>query len=347
MNADVAYKLACEGTALLWQGDFQNARQLLQALARRIDKGATKKKSTKAIKKNAEIISPRDTFHLHRQAQLQRTRILSMVLIPFEENYTIPLRRAPDVSQACCEAYGEFKAPFAASLRELSGIIGAHEWHKNGVMIPALGEKIHPRYGVFSPIRGEYLDLLAKAPLPSNELAFDIGTGTGVIAALLAKRGVKKIVATDQDLRALECAAENLQRLGLSEQIDLQKTDLFPSGKAPLIVCNPPWIPARPSSAIEYAIYDPDSRMLREFLAGAAAHLEENGEAWLIISDIAEHLGLRSNAELWSWIEAGGLQVIGKMDIKPQHAKASDDTDPLHAARALEVTSLWRLKHIK
>jgi hypothetical protein len=36
-NADVAYRLACEGTALLWRGDFQNARQLLQALARRAD----------------------------------------------------------------------------------------------------------------------------------------------------------------------------------------------------------------------------------------------------------------------------------------------------------------------
>ena len=32
LNADTAYRLACEGTALLWRGDFQNARQLLQAV---------------------------------------------------------------------------------------------------------------------------------------------------------------------------------------------------------------------------------------------------------------------------------------------------------------------------
>ena len=38
MTADAAYRLACEGTALLWRGDFQNARQLLQAMARRVDK---------------------------------------------------------------------------------------------------------------------------------------------------------------------------------------------------------------------------------------------------------------------------------------------------------------------
>ena len=26
LNADTAYRLACEGTALLWRGDFHNAR---------------------------------------------------------------------------------------------------------------------------------------------------------------------------------------------------------------------------------------------------------------------------------------------------------------------------------
>src|SRR5881409_3692428 len=38
LSADSAYRLACEGTALLWRGDFHNARHLLQALARRIDR---------------------------------------------------------------------------------------------------------------------------------------------------------------------------------------------------------------------------------------------------------------------------------------------------------------------
>jgi hypothetical protein len=45
MNADTAYRLALDGTALLWRGDFQNARQLLQALARRIDHKAAAKRA--------------------------------------------------------------------------------------------------------------------------------------------------------------------------------------------------------------------------------------------------------------------------------------------------------------
>ncbi|NRR32400.1 class I SAM-dependent methyltransferase [Oxalobacteraceae bacterium] len=341
-NADVAYRLACEGTALLWRGDFQNARQLLQALARRADP-----KQSKPAKKGkpAKVpATPTEAFHLHRQAQSQRARTLAMLLIPFEADYTIPLRRAPEVKLACNEAYGRGEEPFITSMRELLGLIGAHEWRRTGVEIPALNERIHPHYGVFSPVRGEYVQLVADAELPSGtQLAFDIGTGTGVLAAVLAQRGIKKIVATDQDQRALSCARENLSRLDLQGQVELMETDLFPAGRAPLVVCNPPWVPARPSSPIEFAVYDPDSRMLRGFLAGLKDHLTPDGQGWLILSDLAEHLGLRPREELLGWIAAAGLKVIDRHDVKPTHPRAADASDPLHAARAAEVTSLWRL----
>ena len=165
---------------------------------------------------------------------------------------------------ACIEAYGPADEAYVLSLRELLGLVGAHEWRRNGVPIAALdGDRIHPHYGVFSPVRGEYLDLVAQAPLPSNQLAFDIGTGTGVLAAILARRGVKKVVATDMQPRALACAQDNVERLGMTQQISLLQADLYPPGQAPLIVCNPPWLPGRPSSILEQAVYDPDSRMLK------------------------------------------------------------------------------------
>ena len=333
-TADTAYRLACEGTALLWQGDFQNARQLLQAVTRRVERKP---------RKQAETLI--DAFNFHRQAQSQRARTLGMLLIPLDASYGIPLRRAPEVALACAETYGpSTDEPSVVSLRELLGLIGAHEWRKKGVEIPLLGERIHPHYGVFSPVRGEYIDLVARAPLPSLNKAFDIGTGTGVLAALLAKRGVKKIVATDQDPRALACARENLTRLGYTQQVEVVEADLFPEGRAPLVVCNPPWVPARPASPIEYAIYDNDSRMLLGFLNGLADHLSPGGEGWLILSDFAEHLGLRTREFLLEAIEKAGLTVIGREDIRPRHPKSSDETDPLHAARVQEVTSLWRLK---
>ena len=346
MSADSAYRLACAGTALLWRGDFQNARQLLQALMRRTDR-KPEKAAAKAAKKMAAA-TPAEQFHLHRQAQSQRARTLAALVIPVEGDYSIDLRRAPDWRAACQEAWGPATGEASVvALRELLGLVGAHEWRKKGVEIPALGagpdNRIHPHYGVFSPVRGEYIDLVAQAPLPSKELAFDIGIGTGVLAAVLARRGVRRIVATEQAPRALACAQDNLQRLGLQGRVELLEADLFPPGRAPLVVCNPPWLPARPSSSIEQAVYDEGSRMLQGFLAGLREHLEPGGEGWLVLSDLAEHLGLRTREQLLEWITAAGLRVLGREDVRPHHAKAQDAADALHAARAAEVTSLWRL----
>jgi SAM-dependent methyltransferase len=339
IKADDAYKLACEGTALLWRGDFQNAKLLLQALSRRIDRPRKKPKKT------GETLL--QSFHLHRQAQSQKARILGMLVIELSVGYKIHLRRAPDVKAACEHAYGTSHGSMVVSLREILGLVGAYEWHKNGVDISVINNKIHPSYGVFSPIRGEYLDLVDVAPLPIPcRLAFDIGTGTGVLAAILANRGVTKIVATDNSHRALDCALQNVTNLGLKPNVTLVEADLYPEdeyGQADLIVCNPPWLPAHPSSALESAIYDEKSKMLKGYLNGLSAHLSEQGEGWLILSDFAEQLGLRSRDELLGWISDAGLKVLEKIDTKARHNKVLDASDPLHEARKAELTSLWRL----
>jgi len=344
IRADDAYGLACQGTALLWRGDFQNARQMLLALASRADR---QPRRPKKLGVSSMPTSAAEAFHLHRQARSQRARTLGALLVPLDEDYSIALPRAPDMRQACAEAYGPGREPSITSLRALLGLIGAHEWRTKGIEIAAVGGQIHPHYGVFAPIRHEYVDLVATAPLPAlrslSSLAFDIGTGTGVLAAVLAQRGFRRVIATDRDPRALACARENLERLGLSKQVEVVHADLFPEGRAGLVVCNPPWVPARPSSPIERGIYDPESRMLRDFLDALPEHLEPGGEGWLILSDLAEHLGLRTRSELLSLFHAAGLKVVDRSDVRPIHPRAADETDPLHAARASEVTSLWRL----
>jgi SAM-dependent methyltransferase len=342
LSADDAFGQAAQGVGLLWRGDFQNARQLLTAMAKRADRPHGPKKPKQAPKPKP----PTELFNLERQSRAQRARTLGMLLIPLEADYTIPLRRAPDVRQACTEAYGPGSAASMVSLRELLGVIGAHEWRRKGIELPAVRGRIHPHYGVFTPVRSEYVELVAKAPLPpaaATSVAFDIGTGTGVLAIVLARRGVARVLATDQDPRALACARENVERLKLADRIKVVQADLFPEGRAPLVVCNPPWVPARPSSPLEHGIYDFESRMLKGFLKGLPEQLAPGGEGWLILSDLAEHLGLRTREELLGWIEAAGLQVLGRMDAKPKHPKASDETDPLHQARKAEVTTLWRL----
>lgn len=350
LTADDAYRLACEGTYMLWRGDFHNARQLLQALARRIDNTPARKR-----KKAATPIAQSEVFNRYRLGQSQRARVLNTLLIPFNADYSIPLRRAPNVQAACAQVWGAPNAhtdASVASLRELLGLTSTHEWRRVGIEIPELGaapnNRIHPHYGVFSPVRGEYIKLVASAHLPKEvPLAFDIGTGSGVLAAVLARRGVSRIVATDTEARALACARDNIEQLGLSTQVELSQTALFPQGRATIVVCNPPWLPARPSTPIEHAVYDEGSRMLMGFLDGLTAHLTPKGEGWLILSDLAEHLGLRTREELLAAFERNGLRVVSRIDAKPQHAKTGDTTDPLHEARAKEVTSLWRLAALK
>lgn len=332
VRADDAHSQAAEGTALLWRGDFHNARNLLTAMARRVDRKPLPAMDTVA-----------QTFHRHRQRQAQRARLLGMVLIPVEAGCELSLRRAPEIREACLAAGCPADEPFVLSLRELLGIIGAHEWRRNGIEIPALGARIHPHYGVFAPQRADYVELLAAEPLPEAATAFDVGTGTGVLASILARRGVPRVVATDLDDRALACASENVHALGLADRVEVAAADLYPEGRAGLVVCNPPWVPAKPSAALQRAVYDPGSRMLRGFLDGLAAHLEPGGQGWLVLSDLAELLELRSRDELLSAIDAAGLAVAGRSDAPPRHPRAADPTDPLHEARSAETVSLWRL----
>ena len=222
LPANAAYCLACKGTGLLWQGDFNNARHLLQALMRRVDRPPRRQDAPKASAPTSALADPAAAFHRHRQAQGQRARVLAMLLIPLQADCSIALRRAPDLRLACQQAWGLNPAPTqplvtaaaphsVTPLRDLLGIVSAFEWRKKGVPVPALGpapdNRIHPHYGVFSPVRGEYVDLVAQAPWPAalqaagaaadvangaaGDLVLDLGTGTG--EAIVGRRRVSAI----------------------------------------------------------------------------------------------------------------------------------------------------------
>nr|WP_255248459.1 methyltransferase [Glutamicibacter sp. BW80] len=344
LTADAAMRYAARGTAMLWLGDFHNAKQLLAAIDRRLAK--TGKASRKQL-------TDAEKFYAIRQSRAQRSRMMSLLLVPLNFDTpggtaTLPLSRAPLVGAAVAFGYAQQAQPASGhavvSLQELTGMLGAYQWFLNGVDVPALGAKIHPHYGTFLPTRHEYVDLVAKAPLNTKELAFDIGTGTGVLAAVLVARGMKSVLGTDIHQRAVDCANDNFARLGLQDAARAELTSMFPAGKAPLVICNPPWLPGSAPSSLDAAVYDPGSKMLLQFLRGLPEHLTADGEGWLIISDLAELLGLRTRELLLEAIDHAGLEIIDRLDTSPTHARAKDHSDVLHAARSREVTSLWRLQ---
>lgn len=334
LSADAAQRLISQGTSLLWRGDYHQARQMLQALARRFDRTP----------------SPSGTlpqaFHSWRMRQAQRARLLGAVLVELDAQWQLQVRRAPDLREALHTTFPEWQMllPGLISLRDLQGIMGAWEWRRTGLALPQLdGARLTPHWGVFAPQRHEYLDLLLQAELPPTcNRALDFGCGSGILSILLARRGVAQIDASDNAPRAIACAQTNLQALmppGVAWRV--LATDGFSDGQYDLIVCNPPWLQGKANSSMEAAIYDPDSRMLRAFLAGARAHLTPDGQAWLILSDLAEHLCLRSREQLLAWMAQGGLRVIEKIDVSPRHKR--DPDDPFFQQRMQEVTSLWRL----
>jgi methylase of polypeptide subunit release factors len=378
-------------------------------------------KAARAASVSAAQPSPAQAYAAHRALQAKRARVLGKLLVPITADGRVPLRRAPDFQEVLAFAW---KTPFEgrfgavnsnsqdtvsptssadgdvaqvsgssepstwalAPLRMLLGMNGAHQWFLKGVPVAALGASVHPHYGVFAPVRQDYVDLLAQTlaarirTWPAARLAqaaFDIGTGTGILAALMARAGLRDVVATDTDPNAIACAKDNLHRLGLleaeqhaahqtvppsrqaleqsSEQqsgqhsaqqsanVSVRECALFPPGEASLIVCNPPWLPGDAHSTMEAAIFDPESRMLRGFLSGVRAHLAPGGEAWLVMSDFAERVGLRPQDALAAWIEEAKLEVIEQHTTQPRHKKSQEASDPLHAARVGEVVSLWRL----
>jgi methylase of polypeptide subunit release factors len=328
------------GAALIYRGDYRNARQLLAAMGRRLGE-------RKATPRGAGSL--RDRFLEERRLHRLEHETLSRLAIPVEEGDIgprVPLKNAPDVSAALTEALGAaLPLPGALPLRDLLGMVGAHEWRSKGVEVPSLGAHLRTRWGVFAPVRGEHVELTAEAvkrwPV-AGKRALDVGTGTGVLALVLAKAGAA-VTATDLSPAAVECARENAGRLGLAERIEVVEADLFGEGRYDLVVCNPPWLPHEAVTPLDRAVYDPGGRFLARFLEGLAAHLAPGGEGWLILSDLAERLGLRAEGELERQLEAAGLTVAGGLEAAPRHPRSRDASDPLHEARSKEVTALRRL----
>lgn len=359
--AEALYQ-ARRGLGLLYQGGYHGARQLLAAMGRRLRDsspsgvpsrararaGARSRKQPADSRAEAAATGPDDLsrlFHGERELMRLEHEVLSRLCVPVGDGYRLELRRAPDVAQACAEAMGLFPGPGVLPLRDVLGMVGAHEWRRRGVEVPALGARVHPHHGVYAPVRGEYVDLVARAaeawPV-AGKRAVDVGTGTGVLAFVLARRGAT-VVATDVEPRAVACARDNAERLGLASSVDLRLADLFPGEPADLVVSNPPWLPGEAHGSLERAVYDPGGAMLYGLVMGLPAALRDGGEAWIVISDLAERLGLRAPGTLEGLAARAGLRIADVLEARPGHARSRDREDPLHDARGREIVRLVRI----
>jgi len=341
LKPDKAFNLVNHGTAIVWTGDFHKAKAFLKGILKRV--------KNRKPPKDAE---PLEQFRFGRMNKATLANFKSKVLLHVGRDHTFSNARAPtEVQEACRMAFGETSDPYLIGFNDVLSLVGSLEHRKKGIYVDGLDLSIYPHYGVFPPTRHEYISLLDKVEFDytSVEVAYDVGTGTGIIGAALLKKGVQHVIATDLFARALNCAHDNFSRLGLLPKTTLVKCDLFPeSGKhklANLIVFNPPWFPAKPDSAFHASIYDSKtSRNLKFFLKGAPAHLAPNGQVFLIVSDLPMKLGLRSADEIDKLIISAGMEVLEKVSVLPSHSRTGDSNDELNAFRKSENVELWRLR---
>jgi tRNA1Val (adenine37-N6)-methyltransferase len=117
----------------------------------------------------------------------------------------------------------------------------------------------------------------------------EIGTGTGLIALILAQRSDAEIVAIEPDFESWCQACENVNRSKWNSRIKVLNSDLqsyLPeTGKFDLIVTNPPYFTdslRNPDPRKSTARHN-DSLTSEELLKGVTRLLEENGKFQLIL----------------------------------------------------------------
>ncbi len=333
LRAGDALKRVRKGEFLKYTGTFQNAKQLLSAMSRRLPETA---KSTSALK----------AFRAERKARDQEHRTLSRLLVALDGEYKMLMSAPPDVALTCRQVWGPPTGPLTlVPLKTLLGMQGAAEWRRKGLVVPGLEGRLTPHFGVYLPTRTEYVELIRTLPggLIEGRTVLDVGTGTGILSFIALQRGAAHASATDIDPRAVTCARDNARHLSLAEKFAVTERALFADGRFDLVICNPPWLPEPAKNRIDRAVFDENSEFLKGFLDGASAHLTPAGRAVLILSNLAVLLGLRAEGWLEQRIEAAGLRVESTASTTPTHGKSRDADDPLHAARSKEVTTRYVL----
>lgn len=147
----------------------------------------------------------------------------------------------------------------------------------------------------------------------------DMGTGTGILALLAAQLGAASVVATDNNSNAVANARLNVERLGLSNIIEIRgPANLFDSVQGEffdVILFNAPWIQGKPQTLYDTASYDPGYQVLDGFLTSAPKHLAPGGIILLQYSDISQRKGENSLIHLEEAVKANGLEISKRQYI--------------------------------
>jgi len=144
---------------------------------------------------------------------------------------------------------------------------------------------------IFSPkftITSGLLADVLKHELKEDDVVLDIGTGSGILAIVAAKRSAR-VYATDISLEALAVAILNAKINSVLDRITFLKGSLFEPTKNlrfSLIIFNPPYLYGTPKNTYEKAIIG-SPYVIFTFLRKARDHLLPNGRILMTYSTIS------------------------------------------------------------
>lgn len=127
----------------------------------------------------------------------------------------------------------------------------------------------------------------------------EIGTGSGVLAAMCARKGARRIVAVDINPFAVEHVRKTLPL------VESYESDLFSnvSGSFDTIIFAAPWSTGEIKKPLDYALFD--NGVVRRFFQEAGPFLKTGGTIWLQYCDAFA----QNFASLPGWIREGGFRI--------------------------------------
>ena len=288
---------------------------------------------------------PGDSFNEQREYRSEYQKLSNLILIEVKEN-KLAVKKGPWIGWL--EILYPEVADFYLTFPQIQGLNSAWQWHRNGINIPVLRNKIHPYYGVYFPTRFEHLVLLdnwLKRYDGPKKTAIDVGIGSGVLSMQLVKHGFQKSFGTDINPNAIIGLKEFMGDTKLSRKIELDYGNLFGKWDKPteLILFNPPWLPASHDlGRLDDAIYYNDN-LFPEFFEEAKKRLLPEGKVVLLFSNLAQITNVSKEHPIEKELADGARFELDKC-IKKGVKEASEKTKRNQNWRSSEEVELWVLK---
>lgn len=155
--------------------------------------------------------------------------------------------------------------------------------------------RLRLNHEVYRPAEDSFL-LAENLLAGEGDSVLDIGTGTGILA-LLAARKADRVVGTDINPEAITLAGEN-SRINRIDNAKFVCCDLFPPGdeKFDLVIFNPPYLPVDEPGLLGRAWSGGRGgiEIIERFINSVSNYLQEDGIFELLVSSLSDMDGINA-----------------------------------------------------